>query len=141
MSATQTLAVEKILVRHNFTEEEVTEILDYVENQKGDFATKQDIALVEQKIDLVKQEITLVKQEIESVKQSVSMLKWAVGLLAVLVLSGFAWLASEIKYIRQDLKAEIKIQKEEMSRRFAEQKQDIKSINEKLDRLLSREKK
>ena len=142
MSATQTLAVEKILIRHKFTEEEATEILDYVENQKGDFATKQDIALV--------------KQEIESVKQNISMLKWAVGLLAVLVLSGFAWLASEIKYVRQDLKAEIDRrfteqkkgidrrfteQKEEMNRRFVEQKQDIKSINEKLDRLLSREKK
>ena len=48
MSATQTLAVEKILIRHKFTEAEATEILDYVENQKGDFATKQDIALVKQ---------------------------------------------------------------------------------------------
>ena len=34
MSATQTLAVEKILIRHKFTEAEATEILDYVENQK-----------------------------------------------------------------------------------------------------------
>ena len=142
MSATQTLAVEKILIRHNFTEEEVTEILDYVENQKGDFATKQDIALV-------KQEIALVKQEIENVKQNISMLKWIVGLGFTI---GFGGLLTIMLYLHNDTKQEIKElkididrrfteQKEETNRRFAEQKQEMKSINEKLDRLLSREKK
>ena len=94
MNATQTLAVEKILIRHNFTEEEVTEILDYVENQKGDFAAKQEITSV-------KQDMALVKQEIESVKQNISMLKWIMGL-------GFGALLTIMLYLHSDMKADIK---------------------------------
>ena len=112
MSATQTLAVEKILIRHNFTEAEATEILDYVENQKGDFATKQDI---------------------HDLKRDITWLKWIIGL-------GFGGLLTIMLYLHNDTKQKIKELKIEIDRRFTEQKQDIKSINEKLDRLLSREK-
>ena len=103
---------------------EATEILDYVENQKGDFATKQDIALV--------------KQDIHDLKRDITWLKWIVGLGFTI---GFGGLLTIMLYLHNDTKQEI-------DRRFAEQKQEIKelkqemkSINEKLDRLLSREKK
>ena len=100
--ATQAIVIEKILTRHNFTEEEATKIIDYVENQKGDFATKQDIALV--------------KQEIENIKQNISMLKWIVGL-------GFGGLLTIMLYLHNDTKQEMKEFKTEMKELKTEMKE------------------
>ena len=58
MSAAQTIAVQRILTK-KFTEREATELLDYVDEQKGDTATKQ---FVKQEIDGVKKDFKLLIQ-------------------------------------------------------------------------------
>ncbi len=73
MSATETLEIVK-LSRHTkpLTEKEATRIVDYVEQQKGEAATK----------------------------QTVTVLCWAVGLLTVVMIGGFSWLRSDIQDLR-----------------------------------------
>ena len=96
--ATQAIVIEKILTRHNFTEEEATKIIDYVENQKGDFATKQDIQDVRGELKNARNELM---SEIDGIKRDVNWLKWIVGL-------GFAGLLTIMLYLHADTKQEMK---------------------------------
>ena len=93
MSAAQTIAVQRILTK-KFTEREATELLDYVDEQKGDTATKQ---FVKQEIEGVKKDL---KQEIDGVKRDINWLKWIVGL-------GIPALLSVMLYLHNDTKKEI----------------------------------
>ena len=111
MSAAQTIAVQRILAK-KFTEGEATELLDYVDEQKGDTATKQ---FVKQEIEGVKkdfkQEICGVKrdfkQEIDSVKRDVNWLKWIVGLGIPALLSVMLYLHGDTKKEMSDMRKEI----------------------------------
>ena len=73
MSATQTIAVQEILVKHKFSKKEAAEILDYVDKRKGKSIDRLWIAL--------------------GILGTV---------LTAFIIGGFAWLASEIKDTRQN---------------------------------------
>ena len=82
-----------------------------VSNQKvtelflDSFATKIDVYNIEVKLS---QNMHNLDKKIEGVKRDVFWLKWIMGGLFMLMLAGFAWLASENVNTRQELKAEIK---------------------------------
>ena len=94
MSATKTLELVKEL-KPKLGERATTKLLDFVENQNGELATKQDLHNLEQKIE---QKIQGVKHEIDGVKRDVFWLKWIIGL-------GFGALLTIMLYLHSDTKA------------------------------------
>ena len=115
MSATQTLELVKEL-KPKLGERATTKLLDFVENQNGELATKQDI----QKLD------TKTEYEINGVKRDVFWLKWIVGIgftfLLMIMLAGFAWLRADMQALKTDMDRRFTEQKVEIDRRFTEQK-------------------
>ena len=98
MSATKTLELVKEL-KPKLGERATTKLLDFVENQNGELATKQDLHNLEQKIEhKIKHEIDGVKHEIDGVKRDVFWFKWIVGL-------GFGALLTIMLYLHSDTKA------------------------------------
>ena len=101
MSVTQTIAIQKILVKHKFTEKESTEIIDYVDKQKGDYATKE--------------QVNTISEQVNTVKVSVFLLAGFMAILASIMIylhgdtrQGMSKLESRIDNIRTELKADIK---------------------------------
>ncbi len=148
MSATKTIEIQKILTR-KFTEEESARILDYVENQGGNLATKQDIGEVKGDIGEVKGDIGEVKGHIgrleghigevkghigrlegyiKRVEDKVNLLKWVVGLVMTL---GFGTLLTMMLYLHSSTQ-------DETNRRFAEQKVEINRRFAEVDRRLEK---
>ena len=87
MSATKTLELVKEL-KPKLGERATTKLLDFVENQNGELATKQDLHNLEQKIE----------HKIDKINQDIFWLKWIVGL-------GFGALLTIMLYLHSDTKA------------------------------------
>ena len=73
-------------------EETTSELLDYIGNQNGDLATKQDIEKVENKIENVENKIENVENNL---KKDINWLKWIVGV-------GFGTVLTLITYLHSD---------------------------------------
>ncbi len=92
--ATQIIAMQKMLLRHDFTEQESKEFLDFVENRNGNLATKENIQ------ELKKQ----IKTDIELIRQAVTWLKWSLGALLFVTLSGLIWLRKDIQTTHYEIR-------------------------------------
>ena len=104
MNATKTLELVKEL-KPKLGERATTKLLDFVENQNGELATKQDLHNLEQKIEhKIKHEIDGIKHEIDGVKRDVFWLKWIVGLGFTI---GFGALLTIMLYLHSDTKAKM----------------------------------
>ena len=104
MSTTRTIElVKKLSNGKPLTEKTATELLDYVANQNGDLATKQDVENVridvENKIELVKKDVAGVKKDIEGVKQDVNAVRTETRWLYAL---GFGTILMLITYLHSD---------------------------------------
>ena len=103
MIATKAIAVQKILVRHDFTEQEANDLIDFVENQNGEIATKQDVDLVKTElkhdIDLVRKDVALVREE---VKHDIDLVRKDVDLVR-------KELKHDIDLVREELKHDISL--------------------------------
>ncbi len=90
------------------------ELIDFVESQQGDLATKEDIKNMATKQDIkdmaTKQDL---RAEIEPLRQKQEWLKWIVGI-------GFGALLTVTIYLHSDTKAEMNRRFTEMNDRFAE---------------------
>ena len=109
MIATKAIAVQKILVRHDFTEQEANDLIDFVENQNGEIATKQDVDLVRQElkhdIDLVRKDIDLVREE---VKHDIALVR------------------KDVDLVREEVKHDIDLFRQEVKQEVVTLKKDIK---------------
>ncbi len=127
MSTTRTIElVRKLSNGKPLTEKTATELLDYVANQNGDLATKQDVENVKQdvkkdienvkkdirnvktdlenKIEHVKQDVAGVKQDIKGVRTE---LRWLYGIGFVTLLTLILNLRSETKSEMRELRAAV----------------------------------
>ncbi len=76
VSTTQTVElVRKLSNGRPLTEKTATELLDYVANQNGDLATKQDVENVRIDVEGVKKDVEGVKKDVEGVKKDVEGVK------------------------------------------------------------------
>ena len=97
MSTTQTIElVRKLSNGKPLNEKTATELLDYIANQNGDLATKQDVENI--KTDL-KNKIELVKKDVEHVKQDVKASRTEARWLYSL---GFGTILMLITYLHSD---------------------------------------
>ena len=156
MSATQTIELVKRLEpklgEETATEKTATELLDYIANQNGDLATKQDVKIadvkkdiadvkidLENKIELVKidleNKIENVENKIENVEKKVESVekkvetgrmesRWLFGLC-------FGALLTVILYLHSDTKSEVKEIKTDMQ----DLKTDMQDLKASVERL------
>ncbi len=120
--STTTDAIEVIdhLQTDGISRETAKELIDYVDKQRGDLATKQNL-----KEMATKQDLRLATQdlraEIEPLKRDVNWIKWIVGIgltaIPVVLLTVMIYLHNDTKGEIKELKTDIKEIKELLQRR------------------------
>ncbi len=105
-STTEALRLIETLQKHGIKKQAATEIIGFVERQRGELVTKQDL-----------------RTEIEPLKQGQQWLKWIMGGVIAVMIGGFTALLSLMLYLHSDTKGEIK-----------DLKTDIKEIKELLQK-------
>ncbi|MBM3467469.1 MAG: DUF1640 domain-containing protein [Alphaproteobacteria bacterium] len=103
MAILNTHAVVKKFTQHGFTEEHAELIVDAINDQSDQLATKNDLALLkaELKADIteVRAEISEVKSELkEEIKEAkIDLLKWFIPLILTVLISNIAILIALFK--------------------------------------------
>ncbi len=129
--------VDSIVKEKGMSRETATKLIDFVESQRGDLATKRDLQATKQdlqaetkdlqadmkdlqanvkdlQVDMkeVRTEMQEVRTEIESLKQGQQWLKWVMtagfSFIAAFMIGGFTLLSIWLETTRADLKADVK---------------------------------
>jgi hypothetical protein len=103
MAILNTHAVVKKFTQHGFTEEHAELIVDAINDQNDQLATKNDLAMLkaELKADItevkveLKADISLLKEEMKEVK--IDLLKWFIPLILTVLISNIAILIALFK--------------------------------------------
>ncbi len=105
-TATDAIRFIETLQKQGVKKQVATEIVSFVESQRGDLVTKQDL---------------------EPINQRLEWLKWITGGVIAVMIGGFTALLSLMIYLHSDTKAE-------MNRRFAEMNHRFEKIEQLLQR-------
>ena len=97
MSATRAIELARKL-KPKLGEETASELLDYIGNQNGDLATKQDVQAVKQDVQFVRTELG----------QSINWLIWIVGSGFAIFTVFLSTLFTVMLYLHSDTKSEVK---------------------------------
>ncbi len=116
------------LVEAKIPKETAKELISFVEKQRGDLVTKQDL-----------------RAEIEPLKQGQQWLKWVMGGVVAVMIGGFALLNqriestnAKIESVRAEMKAEVRELKAEMENRLNKMEQRNIERHRELTELLQR---
>ena len=129
MKTTQAMELMEELVKAKIPKQTAKHLIDLIESQNGELATKHDIQLVKKDVQAVEKDVQAVEKEVQSIK-------WIIGItlpfLGAVMLGGFLWLRSDIQNNRQEFKQEMGEFRQEMG----ELKKDMGELEAKLDLLL-----
>ncbi len=119
--------IDKMEHETAMSRETATELIDYVESQRGDLATEQDLRV-----------------EIAPLKQGQQWLKWVMlggfTVLATFMIGGFTLLNTRVEVTRAELKAEINGLESKLGQRMDKLDQRMDKLEGKIDQLLLRQK-
>ncbi len=143
MNTIETVQLIDDLQKNGIKRETAAKLLDYVENQKGELATKQDLESMKQ---ATKQDFRILEQDLESMKQATKQnfrileqgqrwLKWS-------MIAGFGALLTMMLYLHDytresqaELKADINQRIAEMNERITETNEQIVEMNKRINKM------
>ncbi len=125
-TTTEALHLIETLQKHGIKKEATTELIGFVEKQRGDLATKQGLEALRQ---ANKQDL---QAATEPLKRDINWIKWIGGV-------GFTALLTVMIYLHSDSKAEMKELKAEMENRLNRIEQRNTERHKEIKQLLQRE--
>ena len=97
MKTTQAMELMEELVKAKIPKQTAKHLIDLIESQNGELATKHDIQLI--------------KKDVQAVEKDVQSIKWIIGIalpfLGAVMLGGFLWLRSDIQNNRQEFRQDM----------------------------------
>ncbi len=109
-TTTEALQFIETLQEQGIKKRAATEIVSFVEKQRGDLATNQNLQAG----------INSLRNELEPLKRDGIWLKWIMGGVIAVMIGGFTAILTIMLYLHNDTKAEIDRRFTEIDRRFTE---------------------